>query len=83
MLSNIHAAKRLVRVSHDRCLFVRQEVKVFLCLIRLHSVNMYEHILTAVLDGDELSTSLTGRLPHFNDRWIRVYYRRVNEETTL
>ena len=26
-----------------------------------------EHILTAVLDGDELSTSLTGRPPHFDD----------------
>ena len=44
MLSNIHAAKHVVSMSHVRCFFLRQEVKIFLCLIRLQSVNMYGRV---------------------------------------
>jgi len=69
MLSNIHAAKHVVTVSLVRCLFLRQEVMGFLCLILLHSVNMYGRVdiqmhtfLTTVLDEDVLSTSVTCRL---------------------
>jgi len=64
MLSNIHTAKHVVRVSYIRCLFLRQEAKVFLYLIMLQSVNMCGKVdiqlrtfLTTVLDGDILSTS--------------------------
>jgi len=69
MLSNIHTAKHVVRLSHVRRLFLRQEAKVLHYLIMLQSVNIYgktdiqlQAFLTTVLDGDIVSTSGIYRL---------------------